>query len=737
VDGLRFGDYTGSVSALSKPSRTAALVADLTGAQRAAVEHGDGPLLVLAGPGSGKTRVITRRAAYLAGTVTTAAHVLAITFTNKAAREMQERIAALDVEAGMTVCTFHAWCARLLRTHSRQAGIAPHFTVLDRDDRRRLVKSAIESAGLSPTHLPVAAVERAIGDAKCEMQTPEAYRASRPGWQEQTCGHVYAEYEKLRVRMEALDFDDLLVSAARLLTEAEQVRGRLEDRYRYVLIDEYQDTNLAQYVIARLLTRDRQNVCATGDPDQSIYGWRGANIRNILTFEKDYPTARVVCLEDNYRSTKRILRVADALIARNCQRKEKSLRTGNAEGPAVVVVECETAEEEAAWVAREIRTLRDQEERGGEVAVFYRVNSLSRAMEDALRKEGLAYQIARGVAFYERREIKDVLAYLRVLVNPADDLSLLRIINTPPRGIGGTTVDRLVNLAREREQPLARLITEEDVLRALGRPAAAVQRFDCLLKELAEALTLAAPRALEYVLSYSGLRALFGRTENMEDAAAGNLDELVSAATLFQHDHPDARLVDWLEYAALVSDVDTVREGAGRVTLMTLHAAKGLEFDTVFIVGMEDGLLPLRRDEEDASDVEEERRLCFVGMTRARRRLVLSRARYRMARGAAIRTVRSGFLDELPRAELEWSCLEDSAPRAGRSAEEQASAERFADWSVGRLVRHPLHGLGQVLALDGGPRSWRAAVLFRDGSRRAFILEHAPLELVAFDEVGD
>jgi DNA helicase-2/ATP-dependent DNA helicase PcrA len=716
------------------------LLEGLTPPQREAVSHTEGPLLVLAGPGSGKTRVITRRAALIAATVTAPHHVLAITFTNKAAREMRERVDALSVGEGMTVSTFHAFCARLLRVHAAEAGVASGFTILDREDRRKALRNAIERCDLSPTNYPPARIEPHISDAKNALLTPQAYAEGRQDWQERTIGRIYAAYEDWLAENACLDFDDLLMRAALLLARDAVLRERIEDRYRYVLIDEYQDTNDAQYHIARLLTQRGRNLCATGDPDQSIYAWRGANIRNILSFERDYPDARVVRLEQNFRSSARILRVADSLIAHNAQRKPKSLWTENEEGVVPRVVECETSRDEADMIARDIRSTLDSGESADGIAVFYRVNSLSRSIEERLLREGVPYQVARGVEFYNRREVKDLLAYLRVLVNPLDEISLLRVINTPPRGIGATTIQRLrERAARTGSSPRATL-ADPEALRSLGRSAAAVERFAALLEKLAPVLDAPPRQALETVLLHTGLEAMHGGEDAGENDALTNLRELVNAAGEFQSLSPSATLTDFIEHTALVGDVDTVRENRQRVTLMTLHAAKGLEFNVVYIIGLEEDLLPFRRRDDDAADacdVEEERRLLFVGLTRARRRVVISHAHYRMQMGRSQRTVCSPFLMELPSNEVVWerwgNLAADPAPRPGP----RRLPTDLSEWTIGTLVRHPEYGLGRVVSLEPWGLEPRIRVEFRNGSVQGFVVGYAALQRVDFDELDE
>ena len=727
---------------MPRPSRSSIeyLLSDLNAPQRTAVEHTDGPLLVLAGPGSGKTRVITRRAAHLALTVSRPERILAITFTNKAAREMRERIDATGIGEGMTVCTFHALCARLLRIHHERAGVDRSFTIVDRDDRRKLLKEAVVAVGLPTEQWRPAAIEPDISNAKNAMRSASDYSNAAYDWRTRTIAQIYGAYEHLLTRTACLDFDDLLMRVAILLREDVELRERLEERYTHVLVDEYQDTNAAQYQIVRLLTLDRSNLCVTGDPDQSIYRWRGADIGNILSFERDYPNADVIRLEQNYRSTKRILAAADALIAHNVSRKIKSLWTDNAQGPKVSVVEHESSVDEAQSVAAEIRSRIEAGADAGEIAVFYRVNSLSRGIEEALMRAGIAYTVARGLEFYNRKEIKDVLAYLRILMNPADEVALLRIINTPPRGIGATTVKRLIERAIVEGRRLMDILTDNRDLSFLGRGAAKVRGFGELILSLAPVLQSPPGQAVERVVSESGLRAMYaevpGSIGESDRTPLANINELASAATEFQDEFPDATVVDWLEHTALLGDADTMLGELRAVTLMTLHSAKGLEFEEVHIVGVEDGILPFRREEEEA-DEEEERRLCFVGMTRAKQRLTLSHARYRMLRGRTERKVRSPFLDELPEDAVEsirqGAVCKSSAPVPDRGR----LPDDVALWENGTLVRHPLHGMGKIVSLEPGARRTQVRVLFQDGDTRSMILEFAPLERVDFYEYDE
>jgi DNA helicase-2/ATP-dependent DNA helicase PcrA len=650
---------------------------------------------------------------------------------------MKERIEPLGVAEGMTVCTFHALCARLLREYHERAGIPRNFTIFDREDRRKLIKQAVETCGLSSDNWPPRVIDHEISLAKSDMLTAQTYAVGELDWRRQTLARIYAGYEELLTETGGLDFDDLLLRVALLLERDAGLCDELEDRYRYVLIDEYQDTNTPQYRMAHLLTQRNRNLCATGDPDQSIYGWRGANIENILRFERDYPDARVVRLEQNYRSTKRILSAADGLIAGNLNRKAKTLWTENDEGASVRVIECESARDEADAVAEDIVLRLHEGTAAGDIAVFYRVNSLSRVIEDALVKCGLAYQIARGVEFYNRREIKDVLAYLRVLVNPSDKISLLRIINTPPRGIGETTLRRLEEQAAAADRSIHDLLTSGEELSGLGRSRARVAEFAELLGELRQVSELPPAIALDSVISRSGLRAFYNQRGDPDAEPVRNMDEMINAAAEYQGDHPDANVLDWLEHTALVSDVDSVREHGGTVTLMTLHAAKGLEFRVAYVIGLEEGLLPFRRNDEGVLDEEEERRLLFVGMTRAKRRLTLSHARYRMQRGVSLRTVRSPFLDELPTGEVEWHTVGIESPRRRQTDGGGRLPSDIERWEVGTLVRHPAHGLGRIMSIRRGAARTHADVQFQKGLRKTWVLEFADLARVDFDEIGD
>jgi DNA helicase II / ATP-dependent DNA helicase PcrA len=642
------------------------LLEGLTEPQRTAVQHADGPLLVLAGAGSGKTRVITRRAAYLAATVTNPCHVLAITFTNKAAKEMRQRVAALGL-TGMTVATFHSLCARLLRQFSGQADLQSNFSIYDESDRNEIVRKAITACELGIDQWPVARVTGAISLAKNNMLRPAEFGQTEVhNFGARTIARIWARYDALMHEANAVDFDDLLLMMARLLKDKPDVREALADTYRYVLIDEYQDTNLTQFEIARLLCEKYKNICATGDPDQSIYGWRGATISNILEFEQHYPNAKVVKLEQNYRSTPRILAVASKLIASNKQRKDKALWTRNGDGPPVRVVECEDSDSEAQYVARSIKDLAAQGTALKDIAVFCRINALTRVLETAMRNCGLAYQIAKGTEFYSRKEIKDTVSYLRVLANPDDEVSLVRVINTPTRGIGDTSIERLQEYAAAHNMRLIDALREADRIESLGRTAAKIKQFSALLTELLGCLDTPIHDLIEKVVKRTGLQKEFELTSTEDNDRVANVGELISSAVKFEEEAENPTLIEFLSQISLVSDQDAIKDESGKVTLMTLHAAKGLEFPVVFIVGLEEGVLPHARAKDDPNQMEEERRLCFVGITRAMKQLTISRARRRQVRGTWIPTVRSPFLTEMPLDQIEWQSEGDGQFRPGK-----------------------------------------------------------------------
>ncbi|XAL99226.1 UvrD-helicase domain-containing protein [Phycisphaeraceae bacterium D3-23] len=755
------------------------LLSDLTAPQREAVVHVDGPLLVLAGPGSGKTRVITRRVAHLIQRVGIAPwNVLAITFTNKAAAEMRDRMATMLTERqakAVTMCTFHSLCARLLRQYGEQIGLIPGYSIYDTSDQKRAMKQTLEDLEISTKNFPPASMLSAISSAKNELIGPEAFADGASNFYDRTVAKVYKKYAAILEKNHALDFDDLLLKTVELMRDHKPVLDQLRDKYQYVLIDEYQDTNHAQFMIANALASGHQNMMATGDPDQSIYGWRGANIRNILEFEDHYPEAKTVALEQNYRSTPQVLAAADALIQNNRGRKHKRLWTDNAQGEPVQIVTYHDERGEAHGVAE---TFRELNENGniawGQMAVFYRINSLSRVMEDALRDAGIPYQIARGTAFYDRKEIKDAVAYLRAIANPADEVNLLRIINTPARGISATTVKAMQAFSLAENTPMDEVLANPMALTAVNtRAQNSVAKFDKVLQGWRDALQESGPDEakpeseaaqtpvtisneessfrffVERVLRESGLEDFYRNDKSDPDQERlANLGELVTSAQQFEQElvaevqaDSDGRvmhvplhdkLLGYLERVALVSDVDAVNSEMGSVTLMTLHAAKGLEFPAVAMIGFEDGLLPHQRANNDDKELEEERRLAFVGITRAEKRLYLSHARSRTVFGIPQSTMRSRFLDELPRDVVEEVDSADDRDPFGDDYSDQpprsVAAKQASLFPKGSKVRHAQFGIGEVLDVAAMGSISRATVRFNTHGRKTLILQYANLE---------
>ena len=647
-------------------------LAGLNPRQKEAVEHAEGPLLVLAGAGSGKTRVITHRIAHLVRACRVPDWaVLAVTFTNKAAGEMRDRVTALvggGEQARPTVATFHSFCVRLLRREGAplgqvRRGFTPLFTIYDDDDQLAMLKSIYKSLGLDDKFMQHRAALSRISHAKSQKQSPEDLARAATDPVATRFATVYERYEARLRDSNALDFDDLLLESVNLLRQDDATRKKLNDRYEFVMVDEYQDTNRIQYDLMRLLTGQRGNICVVGDEDQSIYGWRGANIRNILDFERDFPGAAIIRLEQNYRSTQTILEAAGGVVAHNTERIGKTLWTEAGAGEKITLYEAPDSENEALWIADtvEARLARNPGER---VAVLYRTNSQSRQIEEALRRYGRKYIVVGGFSFYQRAEVKDILAYLKVLVSPHDSISLLRIINTPARGIGRTTMEQVEQYALRHELSLWSAV--ERLLEAhgfSGRAEAALAVFHRLIAELAAQLeTRPIAETLDEVLERTGYRKML-EDEGTEDARTrlANLEELLNAAA--DASERGETLRDFLDHAALVSDADSADERA-QVSLLTMHNAKGLEFPVVFIAGLEEGLFPHSRSLDSESGMEEERRLCYVGMTRAEKKLYLSWARYRRRFGGGQPEVSlaSRFLTEVPRNLVET--VRGDLPRA-------------------------------------------------------------------------
>ena len=710
------------------------LLDDLNPSQREAVVAGDGPLLVLAGAGSGKTRVIAYRIAWqLAYQGLSPRNLLAVTFTNKAAGEMKRRVEELLAPAGIKpplIATFHSACVRILRQHGSHVGLAPHFTIYDEDDRLALVKECMKEGELADrSFTPSTAVHR-ISFLKNQMTAvSEALRDARGPW-EKKAALVYSRYEKRLRETGAVDFDDLLLMVVRLLAEIPEVLAWYRGLWRSVLVDEYQDTNRAQYRIIRLLTQEHRNICVVGDSDQSIYKWRGADIRNILDFEDDFPGTKVVRLEQNYRSTQRILAVAAGVIAHNVQRKDKTLWTENPEGDPVRVYRAWDEHEEASFVAQSILGLRGEGVRWDGIAVFYRTNAQSRVLEDALRRARVPYVIVGGVRFYERREIKDTLAYLRLTVNPADDVAFRRAIGAPSRGIGQATLARLDEEAARLGRPLL-AVAAEPPADVRGKPGRTLQDFAALIARLAgQRGDLAPPAFIDLVLDQTGYRQSLRQDRSPEaEGRLENLEELIAAAEDFTHTEAEPTLEGFLDGVALVADVDELKDAESRVTLMTLHSAKGLEFPAVFLTGLEEGVFPHARSMNDPDEIEEERRLCYVGVTRARERVVLSWALHRRIHGYGVGEP-SRFLREMPEDQL----LPLNGGRVQEPSTPAVAVPRYEPeevaWpiKVGARVRHARFGEGLVVGVEKDGADTVVTVGFASVGRKRLSLQYAQLE---------
>ena len=638
----------------------------LTQPQQAAVTHVDGPLLILAGPGSGKTRVITHRIAHMLCQGIPAWRIAALTFTNKAAEEMRQRVDALAPGQSVWIGTFHRFCAQQLRQMAAMVGLSENYSIYDSSDSKQAMKRAIEASGISTTHTSPEAITKAISHAKNRLVTPEMMEGQTLRADEAVAAQVYPIYQKHLLTANAVDFDDLLLHFARILRENPEVRKELDQKFQYIMVDEYQDTNLAQYAIVRALSIDNPNLAVTGDPDQSIYGWRGADINNILDFENDYPSVNTVRLEQNYRSTPNILRVADQLIRHNLRRKQKELFTENLEGDPVILRFYQNGYQEADDLVDQITTIIARDgKRPKDFAIFYRMNALSRSLEHAMRRQGIPYQIVNGLEFYQRKEIKDLLAYLHLINNPHHDVALQRIINTPTRGIGAKTIERLRKFADHHGLPMIEAARQAKSIPELPkRSASMVAKFVALYDRLCCKATASVEDMLQYLVEEIDFESHLEKSsaDQQDIDAMANVEELISSAVEFDRQHPeDGSLEVYLEQTSLVADTDAFEDSTDRVTLMTLHAAKGLEFPHVFIIGVEDSLIPHSRSRESETQIEEERRLLFVGITRAQQCLQLSCCKQRTIRGELRPAIASPFLSELPLHEM--NRVEDAIER--------------------------------------------------------------------------
>ena len=733
--------------------------------QRDAVETTEGPLLILAGPGSGKTRVIAHRIAYLVAYRRVSPYrIMAVTFTNKAAREMKERVFGLVGEQTQAIAlgTFHAICARILRVDGERIGVGRDFAIYDEADQIAVMRRALAELQLDQKRYHPKALLTTISKAKSELATAEAYAQSVSSYFEEVVARAYERYQSLLTENNALDFDDLLLRAALLFREHADVLEKYQERYRYLLVDEFQDTNVAQYVLARQLAARHGNICVVGDPDQSIYSWRSADLRNILNFERDFPNARVVYLEQNYRSTQTILDSAHSIISRNEQRKEKSLWTDRGPGAPVMAYEAYDEEEEAEFVAAQVQSLvSGGEHRWGDIAVMYRTNAQSRPLEEVFVRENIRYRLIGGTRFYERREVKDIMAYLRLIHNPFDSVSLARVINVPARGIGQRTMEELGRWANELQVPMyaaLQLVAEQERAEAMpegaetprhpfaARIVRSLLPFLDLLNELiAEAPDLTLSELLTRLIERIEYRQfLLGEFEDGEERW-DNVQELRNVAAEYDGLPPEQALISFLEDVALMTDTDEYDEKVDAVTLITLHAAKGLEFPVVFIVGMEEGMLPHIRSYDDPAQMEEERRLCYVGVTRAKERLYLVRAFRRHHMGMGTHNPPSRFLKDIP---PELLVAAETSTRYGEPVtRRRAGASGRQPWSfpsdvsrdtpaelafvAGDRVRHARFGEGIVVSCEIDGSDQKVTVAFKgEAGIKKLLLSYAPLERI-------
>ena len=743
--------YIWSLCCICKGNRCIPMNSLLTGLnkeQQQAVQHTEGPLLILAGAGSGKTKVLTVRIAHLLAQGVNPYEILAITFTNKAAKEMKSRVEGLvgDVANRIWLSTFHSFCAKFLRFEIDSfLGYNSNFTIYDTSDSQAVIKAALKALNLDDKYYPVGAMIAAISDAKNKLLFASDFRKQARDFYQQKVADVYEYYERELRKNNALDFDDLLLVAVKLLQSNATVLDKYSHRFRYVMIDEYQDTNHAQYLLAKLLASHWKNIAVVGDADQSIYAWRGADIQNILDFEKDYPNCTSIKLEQNYRSTKIILDAANAVIDNNEGRPEKNLWTDKIEGAQIQHFTAQSEHEEAAFIGDTIAKKHDiHDVPYGDMAILYRTNAQSRVLEEALIKRALPYTMVGGTKFYDRKEIKDVLAYLRVLYNPFDDLSLLRIINVPKRSIGATTVAKLQDYAREKGTSLFMTLTQLHLIDSIkGKTKEKLEEFGILIFTLvSEMEDKTVLDILESILDRTGyLAQLEESTDPQDQARAENIGELLSVAKDFQDTNPSGTVEDFLEQVALVNDVDSFEQEEAKVTLMTLHAAKGLEFPIVFLCGLEEGLFPHSRTLMNPEEIEEERRLAYVGITRAEKELYISNATTRTVFGRTSSYLPSRFIDEIPEELVDGLRAKRKVPDDIRRHVPQHMSvtsrpvtkpivrnEVIADWKVGDTAIHSKWGNGKVINVTGEGAGMKLTIEFPTQGVRVVMAKFAPVK---------
>lgn len=717
------------------------ILAALNPAQREAVEAIEGPVLILAGPGSGKTKVITHRVAYLIKSCgVSPSNIIAVTFTNKAAREMKDRLEQLLGQAAeaLTLGTFHAICARILRREGKAIGLSSSFVIYDEEDQLSLIKQALEELNLDPKQYAPKALRSAISAAKSRLVNPEDYAKRVNSYFEEIVHRVYQVYQQLLSHGQAVDFDDLLMRTVQLFQHHPQILKKYQSKYVHILVDEFQDTNVVQYMLMKNLAGEYRNLCVVGDPDQSIYSWRFADLHNILSFEKDYPEAKVVFLEQNYRSTKTILEVASDIISANLQRKPKKLWTENEDGASVTVIESYNAEEEAQSVVNEIERLVGLEQTfRKDCAVMYRVNAQSRALEETFLRYGVPYRLVGGTRFYQRREIKDIIAYLRLIHNTQDNVSLLRIINVPVRGIGHRTLSQLQSWAKAHNSSFFDAIEQVSSEKILPqRISQALAGFNAAMAELtAQSHELSLSALVDKVLERTRYKEHILNKEDGDDRWE-NIVELRSVASEYDDLNPEEALAAFLEKVSLVSDIDELDEKVDAVTLITLHQAKGLEFPVVFIVGLEEGILPHRKSFDDPEQMEEERRLCYVGITRAKERLYLLRSYRRSLFGGSTANPPSRFLQDIsphlisPKGLWEDSSTPEVSPTFDLNSESPPSGLDTLALKVGDHVRHSKFGFGIVMNCFYTRDDQELTVAFEEAGVKKLLASLAPLEKI-------
>jgi DNA helicase-2/ATP-dependent DNA helicase PcrA len=753
------------------------LLTGLNEAQAEAVRSINGPLLIIAGAGSGKTRVLTYRLAYMLRNGIEPTQILALTFTNKAAQEMKERIGHLvgaQTARSIWAGTFHSIFARILRRYAERIGFTPSFTIYDTDDQTAAIKAVMNQLGISQQVMPPSGVRGRISSAKNSMISWQEYARSAKSVVEQQTGQIFEQYERRLRQSNAMDFDDLLNATIVLLRDNPDVLATLQDHFRYIMVDEYQDTNRAQYTVISMLAARHGNLCVVGDDAQSIYRWRGADIRNILDFERDYPKATVVRLEQNYRSTKTILAAAHSVIKRNSGQLKKDLWTDNDEGEKITVLACRDDREEAEMITRTIRSrMASHGFSPKDVAILYRTNAQSQALEDALRRSNMAYNIVSGVSFYKRKEVKDTLAYLRILVNPDDSESILRVINEPARGIGNTSIERIQQFAVQNQMSFFAALNQIDRIPLMqARTIKAVSDFMSIINRHRDLLNELAPASLaQAYIEATGLPQMYKLQQSEESLDRwNNIERVLDHIAEQQELNDELTLVTYLEQISLISDTDDPQLGSDKISMMTMHAAKGLEFPLVVIAGLEQGLFPLAKAEQDPDEQEEERRLLYVGITRARQQLVLSYAEQRFRFGEITFSRPSMFLAEIDKdtiapsgRSMTGSAIAPQRPQKapfsmqGRQGAPSSSTttneysqipmpKRYTSVSqpksrqpqataaptlrVGQRVRHPMFGSGTISAVIGGGQNEKATVLFDNGQRKQLMVAFARLEII-------